>query len=87
MGASDFGINREFFNLVSYQLLDLLFWDHDVGLLEPGLIGLILLLILYHVLVQRVVFIVFILLLAGAIEQATFLKVLLSRPVSLPLLD
>jgi hypothetical protein len=65
LGASDFG---EFFDLVSDQFLDLLFADHDVSPLEPGLIGLILLLILYHILVHRVVFIVVIFLLAGAVE-------------------
>jgi hypothetical protein len=85
LGPADFGIHREFFYLVSDQLLDLLFGDHDVGPLEPGLIGLILLLILNHVLVHRVVFIVVILLLAGAVEQATFLKVLLPRPIAMPL--
>jgi hypothetical protein len=47
--ASDFG---EFFDLICDQLLDLLLADHDVGPLEPGLIGLILLLILYHVLIH-----------------------------------
>ena len=85
LGSADFGIHREFFDLVSDQFLYLLFGDHDVGPLEPGLIRLILLLILNHVLVHRVVFIVVILLLAGAVEQATFLKVLLPRPIAMPL--
>lgn len=82
MGASDFG---EFFDLVCDQFLDLLLPDHDISPLEPGLIGLILLLILDHVLVHRVVFIVVILLLAGAVKQATLLKVFLPRPIGLPL--
>ena len=82
LGASDFG---EFFDLVCDQFLDLLFADHDVGPLEPGLIGLILLLILYHILVHRVVFVIIIFLLAGAVEQATLLKVFLPSPIGLPL--
>jgi len=82
LSASDFG---EFFDLVCDQFLDLLLADHDVGPLEPGFIGLILLLILNHILVHRVVFIVVILLLAGAVKQATLLKVFLPCTIGLPL--
>jgi hypothetical protein len=49
LGASDYG---EFFDLICDQFLDLLLADHDVGPLEPSLIGLILLLILDHILVH-----------------------------------
>ena len=85
LAASCFGVHREFFDLVCDKFLDLLFSNHNVGPLEPGLIGLVLFLILYHILVHRVVLIVVILLLAGAVEQATLLKVLLPRPIGLPL--